>query len=76
MQIWEVETQRFHSSFKGHMHWVRSAQFSEDVRLAVSGGDDKTVRLWDTHTGENIHTFYDHTGYAYCTRPSRRALVI
>ncbi len=28
----------------------------------MSGGDDKTVRLWDTNQRACIRTFYDHTG--------------
>lgn len=36
---------RFRCSLQGHSHWVRSAVFSPDERLAVSGGEDKAVMV-------------------------------
>jgi centriolar protein POC1 len=32
----------------------------QDIRLAVSGSEDKTVKLWDTHSHSVVHTYYDH----------------
>ncbi len=34
---------------------------SPDGKRAVSGGDDKVVRLWDLEKGEQIRTFDGHT---------------
>lgn len=45
----------------GHTSWIRSLVFSIDGRLLVSGGDDKTVKLWDLQTGGVIKTFYGNT---------------
>ncbi len=40
---------------------ITSFTYSPDGKTIVSGGGDKTVRLWDVHTGGNIKTFTGHT---------------
>jgi hypothetical protein len=48
-------------TFAGHTEWVRSVAFSPDGRSALSGGGDKTLKLWDVVTGKEIRTFTGHT---------------
>ena len=33
---------------------------------ALSGSNDKTVRLWEVASGRALHTFQGHTSYVYC----------
>ncbi len=48
--------------YEGHPDMpIASFAYSPDGKTIVSGGGDKTVRLWDAHTGENIRTLTGHT---------------
>ncbi len=42
---------------EGHTDFVRSVAISSDGRRALSGGRDKTLRLWDLATGNLLRTF-------------------
>jgi serine/threonine protein kinase len=48
-------------SFSGHRHWVNSAVFSPDGRRILSGSSDKTLRLWDVATRQELRCFKGHT---------------
>lgn len=47
-------------SLRGHQDWVNCAAISPDGKTAVSGSDDRTMRLWDLRTGENLRVFEGH----------------
>ncbi len=43
-------------SVRAHSGWVTSVAFSPDGRRLVSGSWDRTVKSWDTSTGEQLTT--------------------
>jgi serine/threonine protein kinase/WD40 repeat protein len=49
-------------TFAGHTGLVHAASFSADGRLAISGGADGTVRLWDVATGTEKWKGEGHSG--------------
>ena len=48
-------------AFEGHKDDVRSVCLSADGRYAISGSDDKTLKLWDVSTGQCLRTFEGHS---------------
>jgi WD40 repeat protein len=46
--------------FSGHKGAVAAVAFSPDGEYALSGGVDKTVRLWKVATGEEVRSFGPH----------------
>ncbi len=49
--------------FQGHENKVNSVCFSPDGTKILSGSSDKTIRIWNVETGENIRTFLGHEDY-------------
>jgi WD40 repeat protein/tRNA A-37 threonylcarbamoyl transferase component Bud32 len=49
-------------TFEGHAAQVNSVALSADGRRALSGSADRTVRLWDAKTGEQLHSFKANGG--------------
>ena len=45
----------------GHANPVRSITTSQDSQILVSGGDDKTIKLWNPLTGKLIRTLSEHS---------------
>ena len=49
-------------SLKGHTSSVRSVAYSPDGKRIVSGSYDKTVKVWDAATGQDLLSLKGHTG--------------
>jgi len=55
-----IPSKRCLHTFQGHSGRVNAVSLSADGRWALSGSDDKTVRLWEVATGQYLRTFHGH----------------
>ena len=47
-------------TFAGHSGAVNAVAFSKDGKYLATGGRDRTVRLWDLGSGNNVRIFQGH----------------
>ena len=57
----EVATDPLKAIFRRHTDFVSSITFSPDGQTLASGSWDRTIRLWDPHTGQLKTTLIGHT---------------
>ena len=50
----------------GHSDSVTSVAYSPDGKHIVSGSDDKTVKIWDSTTGEEVSVLVCHRRIICC----------
>ncbi len=73
IRIWDIGSSELVRTLEGHTAGVWSVSFSPsrdtplpnrprgNKTLMVSGGEDRTIRIWDISSGRTVHTFSGHT---------------
>lgn len=52
---------RYIKTFRGHSDSVYTIAFTPDGQTLASGGADRTIKIWDLNTGQEICTLTEHT---------------
>jgi len=58
----------------GHTKLVTSVAASPNGRLALSGSEDNTVKVWEVATGKQLHSFTHGGGFVNCVAFSANSL--
>jgi WD40 repeat protein len=65
VKIWDLSTRRV-LNLRGHTGIVEELACSPDGRRLVTGSNDRTIKLWDTTTGEEVFTLRGHAAGVLC----------
>lgn len=60
----------------GHKGAVLDLHFSADGDLIFSASSDKSIMIWDSHTGARIKKLAAHQSIVNCCHPSRRSQLL
>ena len=61
-RLWETDSGKLLTTFRGHAGEIWSAVFSPDGQRVLTASADTTARLWETASGKVSVTFEGHTG--------------
>ena len=73
--VWSPQTRR-RVALRGHRGRVLDGSLSFDGRLAVTGGVDATVRVWDARSGEELRKLIGHRASVNRVVFGRRANIV
>lgn len=57
IQLWDLSTGKPLTILTGHSDWVSAITFSPDGQMLASSSLDKTIRIWNSRTGQLLHLF-------------------
>jgi WD40 repeat protein len=51
------------NTLEGHSNYINALAISSDGQTLVSGSADKTIKIWNISTGQEVHTLKGHSNY-------------
>lgn len=64
--LWNIDTGELDRELAGHTDWILAAAFSSDGRRIATGAQDRTLRVWDAATGQQLHSFGFGGAFVHC----------
>ena len=61
IEMYDLESAEEIGVFDNHSDEVTSVCFSKSGKVAISGSDDKTVKVWNLETGKDMYTLQGHS---------------
>jgi tetratricopeptide (TPR) repeat protein len=75
--VWNLESCEMQRILKGHTKTISALAISSDNRWIASASWDKTVRIWDTYSGELLATFsLDEQAWAMAVSPTFNSIYV
>ena len=68
VQVWNVESGKKVSEFKGHSHWVCAVDVSPDSTKIASGSGDKTACVSSLSTGQRLLGPWEHDHLVFAVK--------
>ena len=65
IHVWNHSTNTIECQKSGHSNSVSYVTFSYDGSHVISGSSDKTIWIWDCHTGDEV-ALYQHSDWVNC----------
>ena len=75
IRIWNISTLNINITLIGHTDDVHCIKFVRKEQLILTGGADKSVRLWDMTDGQCLRTLTGHEGIVWCLDINRHRIV-
>ena len=74
VRVWDLAAGKEVQRLQGHTDAVRGIAVASDGRMALTGGDDRTLRLWDLPTGRDTQRLAGHRNRVGCVALSADGL--
>lgn len=74
--VWEWASESYILKQQGHFFDMNTVAYASDGQIAVTGGDDGKIKLWNTQSGFCTVTFADHTAPVSCVEFAKLGLVL
>ena len=74
--VWEWASESYILKQQGHFFDMNTVAYAQDGQMAVTGGDDGKVKVWNTVSGFCTVTFSDHSAPVSCVEFAKQGQVL